>query len=146
MIDGVIINDPTIIANTDPETVERIDVEKEKYFVGNYMFYGILNVITKAGDFGSVTLPDYAIRIPYKVLDPVWSFFSPDYSVSGSNENHIPDFRNTLYWNPTVKTDLNGKDILEFWASDIISDYEINIQGVTPDGKLISVRKVIKVE
>jgi hypothetical protein len=146
MIDGVIINDATIIANTDPETVERIDVVKEKYFIGNYMFYGVINMITKAGDFSSVTLPDYAIRIPYKVLDPVWLFSSPDYSVSGSKDNHIPDFRNTLYWNPSVKTDINGKAKLEFWTSDIISDYEINIQGVTSEGKFISVRKIISVE
>jgi len=146
MIDGVIINDATIIANTDPENVERIDVVKEKYFIGDYMFYGVINMITKAGDFSSVTLPDYAIRIPYKVLDPVWLFSSPDYSVSVSKDNHIPDFRNTLYWNPSVKTDINGKAKLEFWTSDIISDYEINIQGVTSEGKFISVRKIISVE
>jgi hypothetical protein len=39
-----------------------------------------VNIITKAGDFSNVTLPDYAIRLPYRVIDPVYSFVSPDYS------------------------------------------------------------------
>ncbi|TAL60331.1 MAG: hypothetical protein EPN88_16135 [Bacteroidetes bacterium] len=146
LIDGVFISDPTIIGNLDPEIVERIDVVKEKYLVGNYGFYGIVNIITRTGDYSSVTLPDYAIRMPYRVLDPVWSFASPDYSAAGSGESHIPDFRNTLYWNPSVKPDVNGKARVEFWTSDILADYEIIIQGITPDGKMISSKKIIRVE
>ena len=146
LIDGVIINDPSIIADLDPEIVEKIDVVKEKYFVGDYLFFGIVNVITKSGDFGSVTLPGYATRLPYRVIDPVVSFLSPDYSSAEIKNSRIPDFRNTLYWNPSVKPDKDGKARIEFWTSDITSDYEINIQGITSEGKTISLRKIIKVE
>jgi hypothetical protein len=146
LIDGVIINDPSIIADLDPEIVEKIDVVKEKYFIGDYLFYGIVNVITKSGDFGSVTLPGYATRLPYRVIDPVVSFFSPDYSSAEMKNSRIPDFRNTLYWNPSVKPDKEGKARIEFWTSDITSDYEINIQGITSNGKIISLKKIIKVK
>jgi hypothetical protein len=57
----------------------------------------------------------------------------------------IPDFRNTLYWNPSVKPGIDGRVKLEFRTSDIISDYTLNLQGITPDGKLISARKNFKV-
>jgi hypothetical protein len=60
--------------------------------------------------------------------------------------NHEPDFRNTLYWNPSVKPGINGKAKIEFWTSDIKSDYEINVQGITPEGKTLSIRKIIKVK
>ena len=81
MIDGVIIKDASLIANLDPEIVQKIDVIKEKYLVGKYLFPGIVNVITKAADFSSVVrLPEYMIRQPYRVMDPVRSFVSPDYS------------------------------------------------------------------
>jgi hypothetical protein len=146
LVDGVIINDPGIIWNLDPEIVEEIDVVKEKYMVGDYLFYGIVNVITKAGDYSSVTLPDYAIRMPYRVLDPVTSFVSPDYSSAGQKDTHIPDFRNTLYWNPGIKTDKTGKASLEFWSSDIASSYEINVQGITQEGKIVSSRRIIRIE
>jgi hypothetical protein len=146
LIDGVIIKDPLIIANLDPEIVEKIDVIKEKYLVGDYYFPGIVNIITKAGDFNCVSLPGYMIRLSYRVIDPLLSIGSPDYSLAEIRKSRIPDFRNTLYWNPSVKTDDNGKARIEFWSSDIISDYEINIQGITSEGGLISAKKIIRVK
>ena len=146
MIDGVIIKDPTIIANLDPELVEKIDVIRERYLVGDFSFYGIVNVITKAGDFSYVSLPNYAIRLKYRVVDPIRSFGSPDYSSAEMKASRTPDFRNTLYWNPSVKPEKDGKAIIEFWTSDIKSDYEINIQGITPEGKFISLKRTIKVK
>jgi len=146
MVDGVVINDASIIANIDPEIVEEIDAYKQKYFVGDYLFYGLVNVITKAGNYSSVILPNYAIRIPYRVIDPLNYFKSPNYSLAEMKRSHIPDFRNTLYWNPSVKTDKNGKAGIEFWSSDNTTDYLINIQGVTPAGKPFSISKTIKVK
>jgi hypothetical protein len=146
MIDGVIIKDPLMIVNLDPEIVEKIDVIKEKYLVGKYFFPGIVNVITKSGDFSCVSLPDYMIRLPYRVIDPVWSFVSPDYSSVEMANSRIPDYRNTLYWNPFVKTCKDGKAKIEFWSSDNKSDYVINIQGLTQEGKIFSLKKIIKVK
>jgi hypothetical protein len=144
-VDGVMINDPSVIANLDPELVEKIDVVKEKYFVGDYLFFGIVNVITKAGDFSSVTLPDYAIRLPYRVTDPVPSFVSPDYSSEDMKNSRIPDLRNTLYWNPSVKPGKDGIANIDFWTSDFASDYMIRVEGVTAGGKPVSLRKIIRV-
>jgi hypothetical protein len=146
MIDGVIIKNASLIVNLDPEIVEKIDVIREKYLVGRYFFPGIINVITKAGDFSSVTLPDYMIRMPYRVLDPVNSFVSPDYSTVQTRESRIPDYRNTLYWNPSVKTDKEGKARVEFWSSDNKADYVINIQGITKNGKIFSGQKILRVK
>jgi hypothetical protein len=146
MIDGVIIKDASLIVNLDPETVEKIDVVKGKYEVGKYIFTGIINVITKAGDFMSVPLSDYMMRLPYRVVEPVLSFLSPDYSTVERKGNRLPDYRNTLYWNPVVKPDKYGKASLEFWSSDNKSDYVINIQGITQNGDLISFKKILKVK
>jgi hypothetical protein len=145
MIDGVIIKDPSLIINLDPEIVEKIDVIKEKYYVGKYRFPGLVNVITRSGDFSCVPLPDYMIRLPYRVLEPVWSFVPPDYSSAEIKNNRIPDYRNTLYWNSSVKPDKDGKGRIEFWSSDNKSDYVIDIQGITREGKMFSLRKKIKV-
>jgi hypothetical protein len=146
-VDGVVVNDPAVIANLDPEGVEKIDAVKSRYFVGHYMFYGLVNVITRASDyFSNVTLPDYAVRLPYRITEPVKSFSFPDYSLPESRQNRIPDFRNTLYWTSSVKPDKEGKARVEFWSSDYKSDYEINIQGISGDGKLVSFKKIIKVE
>ena len=146
LVDGVIVNSPDIIAGMDPDMVERIDLIRDKYYVGDYLFHGIVNVVTTAGDFSSVTLPDYVTRLHYQVVEQGRSFTSPDYLKNDIKSSRVPDFRNTLYWNPSIKPDKDGKAIVDFWSSDKISDYEINIQGITSDGKAISLRKVIRSE
>jgi hypothetical protein len=145
LIDGVVINDPSAIGNLDPGFVEKIDAFRSIYMVGDFRFYGLVNVITKACDFSSVTLPDYAVRLKYRVIDPVNSFVSPDYSTAERRKSRIPDMRNTLYWNPSVRPDAEGKARIEFWASDIPGEYEVNIQGMAPSG-YIECRKTIRVK
>ena len=145
MIDGVIVKNPSVIANLDPELVEKIDVVREKYIVYDYLFHGLLNLITKTGDFSCTPLPDYAIRLKYRVLDPIKAFISPDYSTVEMKNSRIPDYRNTLFWNPSVKPSKDGIVKVDFWTSDISSDYEINITGITTNGKTLSLRKIIKV-
>jgi hypothetical protein len=146
MIDGVIIRDAALIEGLDPELVEKIDVIKEKFVVGGYAFQGLVNVITRSGNFSSVLLPDYMVRMSYRVTDPVSSFASPDYSSAESAAQRIPDFRNTIYWNPSVMTDNSGRAKIEFWSSDGVSEYEINLQGIDSEGKLVSVRKTIRLK
>lgn len=145
-LDGVKINDASIFEALDPSIVERIEVIKEKYFVGDYSFPGLVNITTRSADFSTIPLPDYMIRLPYRVIDPVRSFISPDYSSSDLKNSPIPDFRNTLYWNPSVKTDSEGNARIEFWTSDFVTEYEINVQGITSDGEVISARKTFRVE
>lgn len=145
-VDGVLVKDAAVIAAIDPELVEKIDVVREKYFVGDYLFYGIINIITRAADFSNISLAADVIRLPYRVVDRVPAFTSPDYTSSEKKNNRTPDFRNTLYWNPSVKTDINGKAAVEFWTSDFVSDYQINIQGISSEGKAFSLRKIVRVK
>lgn len=145
MVDGVVVHDASIIAALDPEKVEKIDAVKGKYFVGDYLFYGLVNVITRNANFSSVTLPDYAIRMQYRVIEPLNTFKSPGYNEQEKNSDRVPDFRNTLYWNPSVVKGADGKSDFQFWSSDVKSGYVINIQGISADGKLVSLKKVLKV-
>jgi len=146
MIDGTIIYNPSVIADIDPELVERIDLVKDKYYVGDKLFYGIINIITRSGDFSSVILPEYATRMQYKVYEPGFTFTAPEYVSFDKQLSRVPDFRNTLYWNPLVKTDKLGKASIEFWTSDIKSNYVVSIQGVTSDGRIISYKTEIRVD
>jgi hypothetical protein len=35
--------------------------------------------------------------------------------------------------------------MVEFWSSDLVGDYEINIQGITGEGKTFSFRKIMTI-
>ena len=54
MIDGVIINDLTVLVDLDPEMVEKIEVVKTPYLIGDLILHGIVNVITRSGDFSNI--------------------------------------------------------------------------------------------
>jgi hypothetical protein len=45
-----------------------------------------------------------------------------------------------------VKTGKDGKASIEFWTSDLKTDFEVNIQGISTDGNAISIKKIIKVK
>jgi hypothetical protein len=139
-IDGVMIDDASLIANIDPELVERIDVIKEKYFVGDYVFYGLINVITRSGDFSAATLPEKALKLKYKAVDSELTFTEPEGQL-----HNIPDFRNTVYWNPAVKSN-NGRYTVKFRAPDLKGDYIISVEGLTSEGKPVSLTKRIRVK
>ena len=49
-------------------------------------------------------------------------------------ESRIPDYRNTLFWSPDVKTDADGRAAVEFYTSDEAGDYMVLVEGFTPDG------------
>ena len=145
-IDGVVVSDPGVIAAFDPDHVERIDVIRDRYVVGDYLFFGLVNIITYDGDYSRVSLPDHAVRLPYRVADPVRTFSSPDYSSPDRRRDRTPDFRNTLCWEPSVTPSADGRYRVEFWSSDVPGDYEINLQGITDDGSPVSFRKVFTVK
>jgi hypothetical protein len=146
MIDGVIINDLSVLVDLDPSLVEKIEVVKTPYLFGDLILHGIVNVITREGNFSNITMPDYAVILPYRVVEREPSFTAPEYSDEQKRSSRIPDLRNTLYWNPSVRTDSREEAEVEFWTSDLTGSYTINIQGITGTGEKLSVYKTFLVK
>ena len=62
-------------------------------------------------------------------------FYQPNYDQE-TGEVLVPDFRNTLLWEPSVFTNENGEATLSFFCSDINTDFVGRIEGVSDDGLL----------
>ncbi len=62
-------------------------------------------------------------------------FYSPVYETRNP-ENSENDFRNTLYWNPIVRTDSTGIARVSYYNSDEAGTMQVVIEGITSDGKL----------
>jgi hypothetical protein len=62
----------------------------------------------------------------------VREFYSPRYPAIESDKKD--DNRSTLYWNPNVQTDKNGKAKLSFYNSDKVTNYLINAEGISNSG------------
>lgn len=57
-----------------------------------------------------------------------------------SNIPPMEDFRRTLYWNPDVKTDAQGKAKLQFFNNSSCQEMYISAEGMSGDGKTITNR------
>jgi hypothetical protein len=69
----------------------------------------------------------------FQGYDPVEVFETEDYNVMPPSN----DFRRTLYWNPNIWTDENGKAHVEFWNNSTCTNIIISAEGVTNDGKYV---------
>ena len=101
MIDGVIINDLNILAGFDPEKVEKIEVVMTPYLTGDLILHGIVNVITREGDFGDVIMQDYAAILPYRSVEAPLVFVHPVDPDPAGSRDRIPDLANTMFSTPT---------------------------------------------
>ena len=61
------------------------------------------------------------------------TFKMEDYSVIPP----MADFRRTIYWNPNVKTDAQGKAKVEFFNNSTCEEMYISVEGMTEDGKVL---------
>lgn len=50
--------------------------------------------------------------------------------------NYRTDFRETIYWNPTIQTDKNGKARVEFYNSDANTTFRAIAEGISKNGLL----------
>lgn len=69
----------------------------------------------------------------YQGFEPVEVFQTEDYGQMPP----MNDFRRTLYWNPNLWTDENGKAHVEFWNNSTCTDMIISAEGITEDGKFV---------
>lgn len=65
------------------------------------------------------------------------TFYSPKYETPEQKNSESPDLRTTIYWNPNIQTNKQGKTFVEFYTADGNSLYSVVIEGITQKNKLI---------
>jgi len=68
---------------------------------------------------------------------PVKEFYSPNY---GTLPPEV-DYRRTLYWNPSVKTDKDGKALIQFYNNSSCNSFSISAETITPQGVIGVLKK-----
>lgn len=138
LMNGVPLPDPDKIFNYDPLKVRRIEVIRNRYVLGPSSFNGITSFYTYDNSFAAFELEPRLLAIDYNGLQLEREFYSPDYSTKDMIEKRIPDFRNTLYWTPSVHTGENGKADIHFYSSDLPGKYTVVVQGMSEKGEFVS--------
>ncbi len=139
MVDMVAIDDPDKVLAISPESLSRIEIVDDLYLKGDQTYGGIINFISRKGDFAGIDLPSSGIFVNFR-------FFSEsDYHKDIAHLTwNIPDTRNTLFWEPMLKPDKNDSMNLSFLTSDTPGGYIIVLNGITLTGETFRTTAVIK--
>ncbi|MDP3667584.1 MAG: hypothetical protein Q8R50_12955 [Sediminibacterium sp.] len=90
---------------------------------------------------GIFTGLDYTLLPGYS---PIKEFYSPNYAEQQLNFSPT-DLRRTLFWKPNIQLDGTNKQlILSFYNNDISHSLQLVVEGLTQDGRLIQVSKLLK--
>ncbi len=135
LLDGVPVFNVDSLMAVDPLKIRKLDMIHHKFFLGGTDFDGIMNWVTYKGDLGGYLLDPHVTVIDYEGLELQREFYSPSYVTDEAAASHLPDFRNVLYWSPSVATDSKGKNTLEFYSSDLPGKYAVVLQGLAADGR-----------
>ncbi|MFC3158609.1 TonB-dependent receptor plug domain-containing protein [Chryseobacterium arachidis] len=144
VVDGVPVEN--FSTHINPQDINSITVLKDAAAAALYGSQGANGVIlvtsTKQGNanikFDITPKTYFAVKaIPRDSLTYYNSgraFSYPAYE--STNTSHRFDYRETIYWNPVVETDKNGRAKVEFYNSDANTTFRILTEGISGTGLL----------
>ena len=106
---------------------------------------GAIAIYTRKG--GDVVNNTSGKGIPFKTVigyTEQKEFYSPNYD-SYNEKNEDKDLRTTLYWAPTILTTPSTNTIrLKFYNNDFSQSFRVIVEGITTQGKIAHIEKVIE--
>lgn len=139
IVDGIYMSGDYLssIPPTDVESIEVLRSGAYTAIYGGQGSGGVLIINTRRGE------PNYAVQtyapgiVTYspKGFSRGKEFYAPKYDDPKTN-TAVADLRTTIYWNPSLITDKDGKASFSFFNADSKGTYRVTIEGIDGDGNL----------
>ena len=134
LVDGIPFFNMNKVFAIDPLRLRRLTDVPYGYNYGPAFADGIFSFTSYKGDFGGAETDKNAVVMDYEGLQQQRQFYSPAYDTGLQAADRMPDFRNVLYWSPSVNTGPDGKTQVSFNTSDLTGKFIGILQGITPNG------------
>jgi hypothetical protein len=106
---------------------------------------GVLAVYTKKGQDYKNSSSSFTNNQVYNGYSVIKEFYSPDYKTEQAEKK--PDNRITLLWRPSVFINsINPVLPIPFYNNDRTKQFRIVVEGLTMDGKMLSIEKIINAD
>ncbi len=142
-LDGVPFFDSQKLLDLDPAQIETIRLKSEKYFVGDLVMDGIIDIRSKKGDASLIDFPRSAIRQYFQAFSDGKE--QPD-GTPVLTDPRTPLFRTTLLFEPLREIASGDEATVEFSAPDAKGTFDIVIRGLADDGRRIAQHLSFEVE
>jgi len=118
----------------NPQDIVAIEILKNDNYTSIYgaQSRGVIVVSTRGN-----SLSGNRLNLSTKLFQPtgfnnVREFYVPKYNVPLTTKK--PDYRTTIYWNPSVVTSPQGNVPISYFNSDALGNFRITVEGITPEG------------
>ena len=143
LIDGVQILNHNEIIDLKTKRVKKISVLRDNYMYGIETYNGVIILETFKGDYKNLVSKDYQKNIElFKPLVPKKHFFQ---KYDSNKLDRIPDYRYQLFWKQNLNLSKTPNSI-DFYTSDVVGIYQVDIEGFTNKGKPISLKTIFQVK
>jgi hypothetical protein len=147
MVDGVPFFNMDSVIDFNPLEINKLEVVTHKYYYGPAVIFGIVSYSTYKGDLDGIPLDPASLVLEYNGMQLQREFYCPKYDTPQTINSKLPDFRDVLYWQPNLKTDVTtGSAKAMFYTSDLPGTYAVVVQGITAAGKMGSTVRFITVK
>lgn len=136
---------PTTFEDVRNINIDEIEVIKDASAAvfGMKGANGAILIMTKRGEITRPELVRNVVRVSPLGYQRLKRFYPVCYDTEEKQSSVSEDNRSTLYWNPCVPITDNGEASFDFYTSDSDTPYTILVQGVSEDGRIISLKRKI---
>ena len=135
LIDGVAFYNHDEVLAYNAHNIHYIHQYRGNYALGETIYGGVLSLVTHRGTIPDMRINEDMQMLAYEFPQNRPPFVMPNYGEAEVKASRRPDFRHTMYWNPSVE----GLEGVEFYTSDLEGTYVATLQGRDAEGKKINV-------
>lgn len=139
MLDGarIQLDDLKEIPTDGIAAIEILTSETNTAVYGNDGYWGVILITSKRGGEGLINIPPTNIsKVTAHGYSVTKEFYSPAYDAPSAADK-MADLRSTIYWNPDLVTDVQGKTTFSYFNADGEGTYKITMEGMDFRGKLL---------
>ncbi|MGZ3891522.1 MAG: carboxypeptidase regulatory-like domain-containing protein, partial [Mucilaginibacter sp.] len=141
IIDGMVM-DGSHLDDVSPTEIYSIEILRSGGYLaiyGSNASAGAIVITTKRGGEGtgyfSSQLPNGITTCRYTGFYKAKAFYTPKFTAP-KKDTEAADLRSTIYWNPNILTDKDGKASFEYYNADTKGTYRVVVEGIDDEGKI----------
>lgn len=143
LVDNIPIFNVNELMKIEPENVEKIEVHKSPFILGDFTINGLIVIKTSTDNFGGMLMPKSSTFLDYQTVSPDYVYNPKKYNAVSDFKSRVADFRSTLFWNPDVN--LQNDQVIRFFTSDLTTPYDAIIYGKFENGDVFNFKLKLEV-
>lgn len=136
-LDGVYLDDMDKLSALNSDKIKKIEIVYNQRAFDNCVYDGALSVFTKHNEIDKMNPDPFSLILDDESASKTYTTKNDVFRPTPKS-NNLPFFKQLLYWNPNLNLEKNKTANIEFYAPDNTGVFNLNIKGITDDGKIIN--------